>query len=207
MATIDINDVLRVVAEWDMPDGTIAQLVWHYLVTSGNGDDPVDVLDDIHTNLVAAFANVAAAVSDLVEGSTIELYQYDFGNHQFDGVATRTNSSNDGLSAADMTSHGVACLVKLFTESARRQARKYLFGIVESSIEDGTFNAALVTNAALFGADLDDAVSAPLVTLTYGTFNVDPASPLYETFSKTTQTVQAEAISGYQRRRRPGTGI
>lgn len=204
---IDLNDVLRVVAEWDAPEGTVAQLVWHYLVTSGNNDDPQDVLDDIITSLNAAWANIEAYVSIDYLGSTIELFKYDMGNHQWDGVAADIMAAVDGGSGVDMVPHGAAGLVKMFTTAARRQARKYLFGIIETMTLNGNWTAAVVTALALFAADLDDQVAAPLTTLTFGTFNVDDTSPLYETFSPTNQVVQAEALPAYQRRRRPGTGI
>ena len=55
---IDLNDVLRVVAEWSGPDGSIAQLVWHYVVDAGNDEDPDDVLADIITNFETAWANI-----------------------------------------------------------------------------------------------------------------------------------------------------
>lgn len=204
---IDLNDILRVVAEWDTPEGTIAQLVWHYLVTAGNNDDPQDVLDDIITNLNSAWANIAAKVSNEFLGSTIELYQYDFGAHRFDGVATDTITAVDGTSVDDMVAHGAAALVKFFTVAARRQARKYVMGVGEGNTLDGLWVAGALSDLALFALDFDDPISAPLTTLTFGTFNVDAASPLYETFSVSNLAVQAEAVIAYQRRRRPGTGI
>lgn len=204
---IDLNDVLRVVAEWDTSSGTISQLVWHYLVTSGNNDDPNDVLDDIITNLETAWANIEDRIGNDYTGADIELLQYDFGNHQWDGVAASPLVNVDGSSVSGHVAHGVAGLCKFWTELNRRQGRKYVAGLTEADLDDGIINGATVTALALFATDLDDVVTAPLTTLTYGTFNLVPTSALYETFSKSTQTSGAEAIAAYQRRRRPGTGI
>ena len=204
---IDLNDVLRVVAEWDMSTDGIAQLVWHYLVTAGNNDDPDDVLDDIVTNLNTAWANVAGDISNLLEGADIELLQYDFGNHRWDGVSSQPLTAVDGTSGTGFLPHGTAGLCKLWTEANRRQCRKYVPGLTEDEVAAGIIPPATITNLALFATDLDDVISAPLTTLTFGSFNVLPASALYETFSKSIQTAGAEAVPAYQRRRRPGTGI
>lgn len=204
---IDLNDVLRVVAEWDGPAGSLAQLVYHFRVAAGNDEAPADVLGDIKTALETAWANIEDIVDDNWTFATLELYLRDVGAHQWDGVATTVSANLDGITAGDSVPQGAAALVKFFTELGRRQGRKYIMGLVETVQADGTITAPNVTKLALFGADLDDSVTSGSETLVFGTYNVDPLSALYESFSDNIQTAQAEAVFAYQRRRRPGTGV
>ncbi len=205
--TIDIGNVLRVVAEWDAPDGTIAQLVWHYVVSAGSGGDPFDVLDDIIANLDAAWLNIVDYVDDDFTGAQITLFQRDTGLHRWDGVANASLLNVDGNLAQEFLAHGVSVLAKFFTEATRRQARKYLFGITEAHSTDGHTTVAGLVAFGLFAADFDDVVTSAPLTLVFGTYNVDPLSVLYESFSQAIQSVVVEGLYAYQRRRRPGTGI
>lgn len=204
---IDLNDVLRVVLTWDTAESTVAQLVWHYLVTAGNNDDPDDVLTAIDTNLDSAWANISSIVDSTMQGSLLELFQWDFTNNQWDGVANHIPGGVDGGAALEALPHGAAALCKFFTALNRRQSRKFIPSLGEGTQNDGLFTASALTSLALFALDFDDVISAPLTTLTYCTFNTDPTSALFETTSLSTQSVQAEAVVAYQRRRRPGTGI
>ena len=207
MATIDLNDVLRVVARWDAPDSTIAELVWHYQVIAGTGGSPATILAAILTALDASWLNIDQDVSDEWTGDTLELFKYDFANHQWDGVAADLMLAEDGTAAGTYLAHGDSLLIKFFTQANRRQGRKYMFGLTEAAITDGVWDVAELSNFALFGADFDDNVVSGAITLQFGTFNVDDTSALYETFSANIQTAQAENLPAYQRRRRPGTGV
>ena len=204
---IDLNDVLRVVAEWSGPDGSIAQLVWHYVVDAGNDEDPDDVLADIITNFETAWANIETIIHQGWQSTTLELYQRNVGLHQWDGVSVDTSLALDGASATEGQAHGAAGLVKIFTEAARRQSRKYIHGIIETVISNGVIQVTGTVPLGLFVADLDDSVISGTETLVYGTYNTDPLSDLYESFSRRNQNAAVEAVVAYQRRRRPGTGI
>ena len=207
MATILAGDVCRVVAEWDAPAGTIAQLVWHYVVKSGSGVASLTLLNSIHTNLQVAWAEVEDIVSDLYTGATLSWSKWDFTLHQFDGMDAIPLTSADGASIQDPVPHGAAALVKLFTEAARRQARKYVHGFADTAVVEGSLTGAAQTSLASFAAVLDTDIIAGGITMGFCTFNVDDTSPLFETSSLTINTVLAEAVIAYQRRRRPGTGI
>lgn len=205
--TVAVGDVLRVVAEWDIPDGTIAQLVYHFIGVSGSTATNAQAGIALLAALEAAWLHVDSDINGQFTGSVFQTSMWDFTLNRFDGIDSRPIVAADGLGAGDSVSHGVALLIKAFTTSARRQGRKYLPGIREVNISNGTFVAAQLTDGALFMADLDDDVVAGGLTLSYCTFNTEPTSPLFETAGIANQTVQAEAISSYQRRRRPGTGI
>lgn len=205
--TVGVGDVVRVVAEWDIPDGTIAQLVYHFLGVSGTTATDAQMATAIESALTTAWAHIKAHISDEVTGSTLEFYLWDFILNRWDGIATVQSIGQDGDSVGEMLPHGAAALVKMFTDAARRQARKYIMGIQEGVCIDGTLTAGALTSLALFAADLDNDVVAGGLTSSFGTFNTDPASPLFETFAVSAGANVAEGIMAYQRRRRPGTGI
>lgn len=207
MATLSVDDVLRVVAEWAIPDGTVAQLVYHFIQTAGGPISSAQFLTAVVTALELAWDNIEDIIADEVLGGTIGIALYDFINHQFDGLESSPLVDVDGANITEMLPHGAAGLVKIFTAAARRQGRKYVHGLTEASNDAGTLIPTTVTDLALFAADLDDDVAAGGATFRYCTFNVDPLSALYETASIASGTVQAEAVVAYQRRRRPGTGI
>lgn len=207
MGTILANDVMRVVAEWDAPQGTVAQLVWHYVVKTGSGVQSLTLLDAILTNLQVAWADIEDVVSDLYTGATISWSKWDFTLNRFDGLDVAPLTNADGVSIADPVPHGAAGLVKIFTEVARRQARKYVHGLIDTVIVAGSVTAPVLVNLADFAGVLDTDIIAGGITLGFCTFNVDATSPLFETHSLAIGAVQAEAVVAYQRRRRPGTGI
>lgn len=205
--SVGVGDVVRCVAEWDMPSGTIAQLVYHYLGVSGTTATEAQVGAAVEAQLDLAFDEIAASIANLVVGSTIEGLLWDFALNRWDGIFTVPLIGADGASAGQPQAHGAAGLVKIFTTANRRQGRKYIHGIGESLITNGLVEAVMLTDLALFATELDDDIVAGGLTLSFGTFNTEPSSPLFETFSVAAQSVIAEAIVAYQRRRKPGTGI
>lgn len=205
--TVGVGDVVRFVAEWDIPDGTIAQLVYHFFGVSGTTATDAQVGIAGEAALTTAWALIAAEISDQVTGATFETYLWDFVLNRWDGIDVQLMIGQDGLTAVHMLPHGAAALVKIFTDAARRQGRKYVHGMIEDSIADGTFDGVALTALALFGAALDNGFVAGGLTMGFCTFNTEPTSPLFETTSPGSGAVQAEGIAAYQRRRRPGTGI
>lgn len=204
--TVGVGDVVRIVAEWDVPDGTIAQLVYHFIGISGTTATDAQMGAGALAALALAWLQMDQEISDQVLGNTIETYLWDFALNRWDGIDVRDQAGTDGVAAADMLPHGAALLIKIFTDAARRQARKYLHGFTEARNVDGTFDALALSAAALFAADLDDDLNVGGLQLAFCTFNTDPLSPLFETASQANGGVRAEGIAAYQRRRRPGTG-
>ncbi len=205
--TVGVGDVIRFVAEWDMPLATVAQFVYHFIGASGTTATDAQVLVAAEADLQAAFAEIDDLIDTEVVGSNLNALKWDFVLNRFDGIGQVAMVGLDGLSVSDMLPHGNALLVKIFTAQQRRQSRKYVFGMTESQQLNGSFTAVPLTQGALFGAALNDNMSAGGLVLNYCTFNTDPLSPLFETTSLASGTTIAESVVAYQRRRRPGTGI
>lgn len=205
--TVAVGDVVRIVAEWDMPLGTISQMVYHYIGESGTTATDLQVATSAEAQLDLAFDDIDQHISNQVTGSTLDVLLWDFVLNRWDGIADVPLVGADGISVSEMLSHGDAALAKFFTDSSRRQGRKYIPGMVEPVTSFSTITAAVLVDIGFFAAVLDNDIVAGGLTLRFGTFNTDPLSPLFETFSRSNGTVLAESIIAYQRRRRPGTGI
>lgn len=205
--TIDVGDVVRVVAEWDGPGGMLAQMVYHLKGKTGTAETPAVVAAAALTAMELAWTFIDNDLDNQIIGTVQELLQWDFTLNRWDGIDTRPYAALAGLTVGEIQAHGVAGLVKIFTVAARRQGRKYVPGYAENNISDGVIAPGALTNLALFASSLDNDVVAGALTLAFGTFNTEPTSPLFETFSEASQSVQAEGVVAYQRRRKPGTGI
>lgn len=207
MADIGIGDVVRLVAEWDGPGGMLAQIVWHYRGKSGTSAPPATVGAAILASVQAAWLHIDNDLDSELLASAQDMLQWDFALNRWDGVDNRVYTALDGLTVDSLVGHGICGLGKIFTVAARRQARKYIPGYRKNVTGQGTLDPITLSNLGLFLLDFDDDVVAGGLTLEFGTFNTDPTSPLFETFSAASGAVQAESVMSYQRRRRPGTGI
>lgn len=204
---LDLNDVIRIVVTLTMPDSVLAQLVYHYLVVAGSGADPATVLSAIATDLGGSFGFIEQDISDQVASSELEMFQWDFALDQFDGVASQALGNIAGTNANEMLPHGVAPVVKFFTETSRRQGRKFIPGYTEDTQDEGTLTGVVVTRLVTFATSFNDDIVSDGVTISPGNFNVDPLSSLFETFAQWSNSSAIATIIGYQRRRKAGVGI
>lgn len=202
-----IGDVHRFVMTWNMGTESVSQLVYHRIHASGAdvGDPTVRAAE--LTNLELAWTDIDNIVTDTLLGVSLEHLKWDFTNHRWDGIGSSTPTAMDGLAATDYVSHGVAALGKVITAQLRRQARKFIPGIVESAITGGFVTGASLVLIASFMDQFDTALTSGGASIPICTFNTDDTSPLYETASESAGTVIAEGTAAYQRRRRPGVGL
>lgn len=204
---IAVNDIMRVVLNFDMPNSVIAQLVWHYLATAGTPETEASVLAFILNNAENAFAGILADISDLVSGNEIDMFVRDVAAAQWDGVAADLSVALDGTSVSDMLPHGDAAMMSFFTDLGRRKGRKFIMGYTENSITDGVWIGADVTQLGTAALIFDNDIATASLTIVPGNYNVDPTSALFETFQPWNKTVEISTICNYQRRRRPGVGM
>lgn len=198
-----INDVWKATATFIMPESTVALWVWHYLQTDV-GDPALQTLaDTIRSQVGQAVNEIEDYVIDTVVGDTLELALYDTVLKQFNTVAVSDLSGADGANATDeMLPHQDAGVVKFFTSVARSIGKKFIFGLVETAQNESIWIGAVVTAMAAFAAAFDAPLSPGAIDFLPGNFNI-----VTEVFRQWNGTVEANAITGSQRRRRPGIGI
>jgi hypothetical protein len=194
--------VIRVVVSWLANNTDVVQAVFHYLAGSGTSQDAADVLAAIVTSLAAEWSDHAASIiTDNQEGTVAELLRWDPAQNQFDGLVQQAHTM-DGTNTSNQLANGICMLLKFFTDVGRYQGRKYLGICTEAQLgDDGTFGATATTNGVLLAAGWDAPVTVGGMEFTTGVFN-----EAAERFTAFSQSVTAEDVPAYQRRRRPGTG-
>lgn len=207
MATINIDDVLQIVQTWDTPLVSVAQNVWHLIMISGAGADSDDILAAVETQQETAFAAISAFINDGFSVSLYELRRWDFALNRFDGVGSLATADLVGGSATDYEPHGVAALGRVLTDSLRRQGRTYIPGLTDANIVDGVLSVAAEAGMVSYLGVFDTDIGVTGGLLSWCTFNVTPASPLFETESIAAQTVVANSLPSYLTKRKPGVGL
>lgn len=197
------NDIYKATATFVMPDNTVAQWVWHYLQTAAGTASAQDVADAIRTNVGQAMNEIEDHVIETVVGDTLDLALWDDTLKEFNTIAVSDLSGADGENAVDeMLPHQDAGVVKFFTAVGRSIGKKFIFGLVETAQNESVAIAAVVTAMAAFAGIFDAVLTVSGAEFSPGNFNL-----LTEIFRRWLGTVEANALLGSQRRRRPGIGI
>lgn len=196
------GDIFRMTAQFAMPQGTVAQWVWHYIQSSTGDPALTTLVAAIASQLSSAWDEIDGIIDNTVQGETLELAVWDSGNQRFDTVRTEDISSIVGTADTDMLPHADAAVVKFFTNVGRSIGKKYVMGVGEPSQNASILTTAALVALALFGDVLNNTVVGGGVEVEPGNFN-----PTTGNFREWNTTVEALATIGSQDRRRPGTGI
>lgn len=206
MATTD--DILKATLIGTMADGITWNMVHHFHVDSGTETDYDQIASDIVTQFDGAYTAIEAQLSEEVDTDELSLHEWDFTNHEFDGKALAIASCIIGDLINDQMPNSVCVVLRFPTEELRRQARKFVPGPTEGTVTDNNIGAALIAAAGTSAALLNNSFAAGGLQLTPCTFNVDPLSVRYETWSLyNTVDFFVNTGPGNQRRRQPGAGI
>lgn len=202
--TIDVGDVLRVVAVISWLDGDIMQNVFNTAILSGTGPfDPVDVVDDMVDWMDGLYAELTSDVTGQVDGSEIRVYIYDDVDDDWDEVGIDAFTWNPS-SAVESLPRGVALLLNAKTTDPDVSGKKYFGGLTEASVTDGILTAAVVTAGAAVAVEwFGDFVGSA----TGATFNPGVWSVKDTAHYPMSGTVIIPSIPAYQRRRKNGIGI
>lgn len=203
----ETDDILRATLNFNIGGNSIGNLVHHFRVVAGTETNYTTIATDIETALDVGYAAVDLLISNLVDPISLELSEWDFAAHEWDGKASVAASVPDGAAATTTTPTGIAGLMRFPTEELRRQARKFIPGIVEAETTEDALSAAMIAAMVTAAAVLNNDITAGGVTLRPCTFNDTPLSVRYETWSDFSTTSIVNTNVAYQRRRQPGAGI
>lgn len=205
MATV--NDILRATLNFNIGGGSVGNLVHHFRVTVGTETDYVLIATAIETALEIAYLAAETKMSINVDPVSLELAEWDFVGNEFDGKSSVTATVPDGSTVGDPLPSGIAGLMRFPTAELRRQARKFIPGLVEAEVAGDVISAAQVADYVTSAALLNNDIIAGGVTLRPCTFNSTVGSPRFETSSDFSTTSIVNLLVAYQRRRQPGAGI
>lgn len=204
MATISEGTVLRVVASLLFPDNVIAQNVFHLVLTTAVGAmDETEVGSDMDGYISAIYNELEGEVGQDMDPSGIKVYEYDSSDADWDEFTTDVFTFVP-TSVSDLLPHGVAGVSIFQTINPDVQGKKFWAGLCETGQDASVWISAVLTAMAL--------ASAEVVAIYTDGASGNVYAPCVWSPTKTTPylysgTYANNAISGYQRRRKPGIGI
>lgn len=196
--------ILRVVVSMVWTDGNISQNVYNAVVTGGGAPwDSADIVSDALAWVANMYANLTAVISDELDGSQIQVYEYDAVDDDWDEVGSTAFPWNPNATE-DQLPRGDAALINLKTTDPDVSGKKYLGGYTDGSLVDGLLGGGDLTILAAFAVDwytgfvggTSGATWSPGIWSVAGTV-----------FKQAIASYIIPAIFAYQRRRKRGIGM
>jgi len=202
--SIPEGTILRMVVSLLWTDGNVMQNVFNAIVTGAGGPwDDDDIVEDAVSWAEDLYYNLTARVSDEVDGSQVQVYEFDPGDVDWDEVGAQSffwNPTND----AEELPRGVAGLINLKSIDPDVSGKKYIGGLTEGNAIAGLWEVNTLASMLSFGVDW----YAPFVGTDSGAdWNPGIWSTKGPVFKLAGTTLIIPSIPAYQRRRKRGIGI
>ena len=201
--SVIVNDILKVVATYVWTDGNIMQNVFNALIDGGGGPfDDDDIVADAVTWMDDIYANLTANVSNICDGTQVQVYKRDVPGDDWDEVGTGIWTWNPSA-APEQLPRGVAGLCFARTSNPDVQGKKYFGGFTEAAVDSGLFSAAQMTQLISTATDwITDFVGSD----SSADWNPGVWSPTDKVLYLMSTEFGANLIPAYQRRRKRGVG-
>lgn len=195
------GDVIRLTIIIEMPASVIANLVTYFRQVGVTSTDDATVADDFVSKIETDFlAELEGVVSDDVAWTRADFALWDTVLEEWNTFAQVPLTGLQGGSIGTFDTHATAGLVKFFTNQARRQGRKYLPGLISTTIASSLWNGSAVSNMLSWGAEWVDGWVGDTVGFNMGVWNETAG------FKAFTGDVEVNDQAGGQDRRMPGVG-
>lgn len=202
--SITTGTILRVVVSNIWTDGNIIQNVFNAVVTGGGSPwDADDIVLDAISWAEDLFFNLTAMTSDELDGSQVQVYEYDSVDDDWDEVGAGSFTWNPS-SSEEQLPRGVAGLINLKTTDPDVSGKKYIGGFSEIANFDGLLSSTAVTALTSFGVDW---YAGFVGTDSGADWAPGIWSPTDTVFKLAISQLIVPAIYAYQRRRKRGVGI
>lgn len=196
--------ILKIAQHILLPDTQTAINVFWAELLDNVGSGPLaddDVLDAASNWMDSLYANLAASMADTVSGTLVEVWIV----NESTGVLTPVGdevTTWDGTTADDALPNGIAAICSLKTTDTRVTGRKFIPGMTDAGATDNNLVGDALSRLALWAADWP----VNFVDANDVEFNPGVYSGVLQSFFPASGVVIANAIVGYQRRRKPGVG-
>lgn len=196
--------IIKIAQNYLLPDEQTAVNVYWAEVNNNAGPGDLadaDVLVAVSNWLDLLYAEVVATMADVVISTICEVWTVNEVTGDLTPVGDEATTW-DGTSVNDPLPNGVSAICSMKTSETDVTGRKFLAGYHDTAADDNNLiTTALVrlVDFALYWAT--QYVDANDVVLDPGVYSTALAS-----FFGATGTIIANAIVGYQRRRKPGVG-
>jgi hypothetical protein len=196
--------ILKMAMHYLLPDEQTAINVFWAVLEDAIGSGPLDesdVLDAAANYMDALYAEVIESLPTTVVGGLVEVWEVDPATGELTPIGEESTTW-EGNGAGDPFPNGVCWVCSMRTIDTDVTGRKFLSGFVETSAEDNNLISAhlarLVAFALEWATDYTDPNDVQFIPGVWST--------VQNTFRQRSGTVVANAILGYQRRRKPGVG-
>lgn len=206
--TVSDGDLIKVVVDIDCPSLVVAQNVFHYQLDDSVPDNPTNaqILTAIDTEMTALYQTVDQLIHSNYSFDEAKVDRVEWNVDVWETVESLgiVDLSVAGTAVGGAAPHGVAVTLTGDTSRPQSRARKFIPGFSEGEMADSTLSGTVLTALALFALEW---LSGPVVT---GSATLEPA--IASQSGPTAGTIflivsaAANAITGYQRRRKPGVG-
>lgn len=195
--------ILKVVISMLWTDGNLIQNVYSAVVTGGGSPwDSGDIVEDAVSWAEDMMYNLTAFISEFIDGSQVQVYEYDSVDDDWDEVGSQSffwNPTQDG----DQLPRGAAALLNLKTTDPDVSGKKYICGICDTHLEDGLFTSTVLAALLSYGVDW---YAGFVGTDSGATWTPGIWSVKNTVFKQALASLVIPAIPAYQRRRKRGIG-
>lgn len=201
--SITDGTILRVVVSCLWTDGNLVQNIFNAVVTGGGSPwDDADIVADALAWANDLYANLTTFVTDEMDGSQVQVYEYDPVDDDWDEVGS-ASFTWDPNQAGDYLPRGVAALLNVKTTDADVSGKKYVAGICDTHLTDGLWTSTVLAGLLAFGIDWYTGFAGGTsgATWTPGIWSV-----VGTVFKAAVSTLIIPTIPAYQRRRKRGIG-
>lgn len=202
--TVTNGDILKLVVQAVLDDGTIAQNVFYLIANLAAPQADQSILNALETWVEDAYDNLDGEIVDdtTFDDIVCDIIEFVAGKWETSYHVGTEAIDVTPTSIADPLPNQVAPFATFNTTRPKSKGRKYLFSFGEDTVSGSFLNAGSVTNMVAFAADILSTITlAPFNTLVPGIVRKGVDSFLE--FQSATVT----NVVGTQRRRRPGEGI
>lgn len=201
--TVVNGDVLRITVNFQLPDGTQYQNVYHMIAqfVASFGDETV--VSEVQSWVEAVYATVITMVNSGTAEQVSSVDKVAWTGTEWEVIANIGTfvPSFVPTGAGDITPNQISPFVVFKTERPRSVGRKFLFPVMETDQNQGVLAPAAIALLVSYATEvMTDITMAPLSTLIPGI----PRTAVNAFFTFLLAVVTD--IVGTQRRRRPGVG-
>lgn len=200
--SIVTGDVLKVVQKINLPNSVEAINVFYFEADFQADQTESDCVDALEVWVEAFYADLATIVSSAVSLGEMPCYvRGGSPDYAWTLIGTATPSVTFS-NITEMLPHGVAAIIRGYTERSTTIARKYIPGICEDQQAGGAWSSGCITALTNAADEWQDNAALD------GSNRLYPGSPSTVTnfFYELTGEFVIPSEPAYQRRRRPGTG-
>lgn len=196
--------ILKLAQNILLPDDQVAVNVFWAVLEDSVGSGPlavIDVLAAASNYMDEVYENLLALIADTVVSTVVEVWEVDGPTGDLTPIGDELTTWTP-TGGTDILPNGVAGIISAKTTNTDVTARKFFPGFLENNCDENNWISGALTSMISAGADwVDGWVDPNEVEFIGGVYSMTKHN-----FFMFTDVVLANAIAGYQRRRKPGVG-